>query len=72
MFRSSKHEIRTIKVNNIALNRNDDKKISGRDGISTFARGHKDLSWSPIFRELSLILNAKFFALYKMPQSNFK
>ena len=28
---------------------------SRKDGISTFARGHKDLSWSPLLGELSLI-----------------
>ena len=55
MFRSSKHEVRTIKVNKVALNRDDDKRISKKDGISTFARGHKDLSWSPLLGELSLI-----------------
>ena len=55
MFRLSKHEVRTIEVNKVALNRDDDKRISGRDGISTFARGHKNLSWSPLLGELSLI-----------------
>ena len=55
MFRSSKHEVHTIEVNKVALNRDDDKRISKRDGISTFARGHKDLSWSPLLGELSLI-----------------
>ena len=55
MFRLSKHEVRTIEVNKVALNRDDDKRISKRDGISTFARGHKDLSWSPLPGELSLI-----------------
>ena len=54
MFRSAKHEVHTIEVNKVALNREDDKRISGKDGISTFARGHKDLSWSPILGELSL------------------
>ena len=44
MFRSAKHEVHTIKVNKVALNRDDDKRISRKDGISTFARGHKDLS----------------------------
>ena len=52
MFRSSKHEVSTIKVNKIALNRDDNKRISKEDGISTFARGHKDLSWSPILGEV--------------------
>ena len=55
MFRSSKHEVHTIEVNKLALNRDDDKRISKRDGIFTFARGHKDLSWSPLLGELSLI-----------------
>ena len=55
MFRLSKHEVHTIEVNKVALNRDDDKRISKRDGISTFERGHKDLSWSPILEELSLI-----------------
>ena len=54
MFQSIKHDIFTIKVNNVALNRDDDKRISKRNGISTLARGHKSLSWSPILEELSL------------------
>ena len=54
MVRSSKHEVHTIKVNKVALNKDDDKRISKRDGISMFGRGHKDLSWSPILGELSL------------------
>ena len=41
MFRLSKHEVHTIEVNKVALNRDDDKRISRRDGTSTFARGHK-------------------------------
>ena len=55
MFRSSKHEVHTIDVNKVTLNRDDDKRISRKDGISTFERGHKDLSWSPLLGELSLI-----------------
>ena len=55
MFRSAKHEVRTIEVNKVTLNRDDDKRISRKDGISTFARGHKDLSWSPLLGKLSLI-----------------
>ena len=42
MFRSSKHEVHTIRVNKVALNRDDNKRISKRDGISTLAIGHKD------------------------------
>ena len=43
MFRSAKHEVHTIEVNKATLNRDDDKRISRKDGISIFARGHKDL-----------------------------
>ena len=55
MFRSAKHEVHTIEVNKVTLNRDDDKRISWKDGISTFVRGHKDLSWSPLLGVLSLI-----------------
>ena len=55
MFRSSKDEVHTIEVNKATLNRDDDKRISRKDGISTFVRGHKDLSWSPLLGVLSLI-----------------
>ena len=44
MFRSSKHEVHTIEVNKVALNRDDDKRIAKKDGIFTLARGHKSLS----------------------------
>ena len=54
MFRSTKHAVHTIEVNKVALNRDDDKWISKRDGISTLAHGHKSLSWSPLLGELSL------------------
>ena len=52
MFRSSKH---TIEVNKVALNQDDDKRISKKDRISTLARDHEDLSWSPLLGEVSLI-----------------
>ena len=55
MFRSARHEVHTIEVNKVTLNRDDDKTISRKDGIYTFARGHKDLSWSPLLGVLSLI-----------------
>ena len=55
MFRSAKHKVHTIEVNKVVLNREDDKRISRKDGISTFVRGHKDLSWSPLLGVLSLI-----------------
>ena len=63
MFRLAKHEVHTIEVNKVALNRHDDKRISKRDGISTFVRGHKDLSWRSI----------TYLGVYiKMPHSNFE
>ena len=55
MFRSSKYEVHTIEVNKVALKQDDDKRISRKDEISTFARGYKDLSWSPLLGVLSLI-----------------
>ena len=54
MFRSIKYDIFTLEVNKVALNRDGDKQISKKDGISTLARGHKSLSWSPLLGELSL------------------
>ena len=49
MFRSTKHEVHTIEVNKVALNRNDDKRIAKKDVIPTLARGHKSLSaWGGI------------------------
>ena len=55
MFRSAKHEVHTIEVNKVAVNRDDDKRTPRKDGISTFVRGHKDLIWSSILGELSFI-----------------
>ena len=40
MFRNNKHEIHTVEVNKVALNRDDDKRIVKKDGISTLAHGH--------------------------------
>ena len=42
MFRSSKHEVRTLEVNKLALSRDDDKLITV-NGISSLARGHHPL-----------------------------
>ena len=41
MFRSRNHEVHTIEVNKIALNRDDDKRIAKIDRISTSTRGDK-------------------------------
>ena len=55
MLRSAKHEVHTIEVNKVTSNRDDDKRISRKDRISMFARGHKDLSWSSLLGVLSPI-----------------
>ena len=55
MFRSITHEVHTVEVNKVALNRDYDKRVSKRDGISTLAHEHKSLSWNPIIVELFLI-----------------
>ena len=39
MFRSSKHEVRTLEVNKLVLSRDNDKRITV-NGISSLARGH--------------------------------
>ena len=39
MFRSSKHEVRMLEVNKMALSRDDEKRIT-INGIDSFARGH--------------------------------
>ena len=43
MFRSSKHKIQTLEVNKIALNKDDDKRIT-IDGVRSLARGHFQLN----------------------------
>ena len=48
MFRSSRHRVATIEVNEVALSRGDDKRISEQDGILTLARGQKSLSWNVV------------------------
>ena len=60
MFRSTKHEVHTVEVNKVALNRDDDKRIAKKDGISTLPHGYKSLSWSPLLREVSLSKNEKY------------
>ena len=39
MFRSSKHKVKTLEVNKLALSRDDDKRITV-NGINSLARGH--------------------------------
>ena len=33
MFRNNRHEIHAVEVNNVALNRDDDKRIVKKDGM---------------------------------------
>ena len=54
MFKSKKHEVHMIEVNKVALNRNDNKGIAKKDGISTLAHGHKSLCWNPLLGEIVL------------------
>ena len=39
MFRSLKHEVKTLEVNKLALSRDDDKRITV-NGINSLAMGH--------------------------------
>ena len=39
MFRSSKHKVKTLEVNKLALSRDDDKRITV-NGINSLAKGH--------------------------------
>ena len=39
MFKSSKHKVKTLEVNKLALSRDDDKRITV-NGINNLARGH--------------------------------
>ena len=41
MFRSSKHEVHTIEVNKVALNRDDDKRISRKDDFHICERSQR-------------------------------
>ena len=54
MFRNNKHEIHIVEVNKVAPNRDDDKWIVKKDGISTLACGHNSLGWNSLVRFISL------------------
>ena len=54
MFRNRNHEVHTVEVNKVALNRNDGKRIAKKDGVSTLARGHKSLCWNSLLGEVLL------------------
>ena len=40
LFRNTKHEVHTVEVNKVALNRDDYKRVVQKHGVSTLARGH--------------------------------
>ena len=44
LFRSKRHNVRTLEVNKLALSREDDKRIIRDDGISSLAMGHYSLN----------------------------
>ena len=46
MLRSSKHNVRMLEVNKLALSRDDDKCITV-NGINSLARGHHHVAGSP-------------------------
>ena len=54
MFRSRKHEVHTVEVNKVTLNRDDDKGIAKKDRISTLARGQNSLCWNSLLGEVSV------------------
>ena len=54
MFRNNKHEIHTVEVNKVALNRDDGRRIVKKDRISTLARGHNSLCWNSLLGVISL------------------
>ena len=47
MFENNKHEINTVEVNKVTLNRDDDKGIVKKGGISTLARGPTHYAGTP-------------------------
>ena len=53
MLRNRKHEVHTVEVNKVSINR-DDKRIAKKDGITTLVYGHKSLCWSLLLGEVSL------------------
>ena len=44
LFENKKHGVHTVNKHNIALNRDDDKRVVQADGITTLARGYVTIS----------------------------
>ena len=68
LFRNNKHEIHTVEVNKVAMNRNDDKQIVKKDGISTLECGQYSLCWNSLFELRSTYLNGKSLSSLVSPQ----
>ena len=54
IFGSNQHRINTVRVNKVALNRDDDKQIVKKDWISTLACGHYSLCRNSLLGVISL------------------
>ena len=50
LFRSHKHEVKTLEVNKLALSREDDKRIT-INGVASYAKGHYRV-WSCEYKNL--------------------
>ena len=48
MFRNKKHEVHTVEVNKVALNRNDDKRIAEKDGGKYISAGSQIVMLEPL------------------------
>ena len=55
MFRSLKHEVRTLEVNKLALSRDDDKRIT-IDGIASYTRGHWVTRVGPLGKKFNIYI----------------
>ena len=72
MFRSKRHEVHTIEVNKVVLNRDDDKRIVKKDGVSVLAHSHKSLCWIQPHTQRGIGYFKIQIFLPLMPHSNFK
>ena len=54
MLKSNGHRINMVEVNKVTLNRDDDKQIVKKAGISTLAHGHYSLCWNSLLGFISL------------------
>ena len=52
VFQKEKHDVYTCKMNKIALNRDDDKRLVLSDQKHTLARGHKNAGFMEEFAEI--------------------